>query len=51
MTLKRSYAGTLVMDRRNEGSGDSPMWDDPGRHGRCAAIGGWVNDGHVDRKR
>ena len=26
-------------------------WDDPGRHGRCAAIEGWVNDGHVDRKR
>ena len=26
-------------------------WDDPGRHGRCAAIEGWVNDGHVDRNK
>ena len=47
----KSYAGTLVMDRRDEGSEDSPLRDDPGRHGRCAAIEGWVNDGHVDRNK
>ena len=29
MTLLVSCAGTLVMDRQNEGIEDSPCWDDP----------------------
>lgn len=46
MTLYISLADALVMDRRNEGSWDSPgTWDDPGRHGRFAAIEGGENNG------
>ena len=36
------------MDRRDEGSEDSQS-DDPGRHGRCAAIDGRVYKGHLKR--
>lgn len=46
MTLVKSLADALVMDRRNEGSWDSlETWEDPGRHGRFAAIEGRENNG------
>ena len=37
--------GTKEVRTRKETNGD------PGRHGRCAAIEGRVNDGHADRNR